>query len=305
MREAALPDRYPRFVGSAARPCSDNAGARRTRRKPAMISGAQKVSGWRIPILAQFSPEIAAVARLLAALLLPCCFLAALARSDARAQAGSGYAFIGSGPDADPCRTRAAHFARHRRRSCRHPPSLHRSDADISPATAALRPQQLLAPASTTKTQITQHGITVPVAPTVLKTTVAALAQPSLPIESQKSDQTPALNLHSLTPPPVRTPPAVSSLEAFRTPASVPPLAPAPGRHPKTLNRFRTFARSLRNGEVRPFADIRPGVSKSGATRLSRMGAYAACAVREASRNTAILSWTPKMGQLAKVEPCP
>jgi uncharacterized membrane protein YccC len=31
---------------------------------------------------------------LLAALLFPCCFLAALARSDARAQAGSGYAFI-------------------------------------------------------------------------------------------------------------------------------------------------------------------------------------------------------------------
>src|ERR1700751_5211137 len=80
-----------------------------------------------------------------------------------------------------------------------HPPSLHRSDADISPATDALRPQQLSAPASITKTQITQHGITVPVAPTVLKTTVAALAQPSLPIESQKSDQTPALNLHSPT----------------------------------------------------------------------------------------------------------
>src|SRR6201987_4708700 len=102
-----------------------------------------------------------------------------------------------------------------------HPPSLHRSDADISPATDALRPQQLSAPASITKTQITQHGITVPVAPTVLKTaptvlktaptvlktTVAALAQPSLPIKSQKSHQTPALNLHSLTPPPVRTPP--------------------------------------------------------------------------------------------------
>src|SRR4029077_8404105 len=30
--------------------------------------------------------------------------------------------------------------------------------------------------------------------------------------------------------------PAVSSLEAFRTPASVHPLAPAFGRHPKTLN---------------------------------------------------------------------
>src|SRR6201997_2904238 len=117
-----------------------------------------------------------------------------------------------------------------------HPPSLHRSAADISPATDALRPQQLSAPASITKTQITQHGITVPVAPTVLKTTVAALAQPSLPIKSQKSHQTPALNLHSLTPPPVRTPPRFPPLEAFRTPASVPPLPPAAGRHPKTLN---------------------------------------------------------------------
>jgi hypothetical protein len=29
---------------------------------------------------------------------------------------------------------------------------------------------------------------------------------------------------------------AVSPLEAFRTPASVHPLAPAPRRHPKTLN---------------------------------------------------------------------
>ena len=90
----------------------------------------------------------------------------------------------------------------------------------------------------------TQHGITVPVAPTVLKTTVAAFAQPSLPIESQKSDQTPALNLHSLTPPPVRTPPAVSSLEAFRTPASVPPSRlRLPGiRKPLTIPDLPTLA---------------------------------------------------------------
>ena len=89
---------------------------------------------------------------------------------------------------------------------------------------------------STAKAQTTQCDITVSVAPAVLKPTVAALAQPPFPLESEKSDQTPALNLHSLTPPPVRTPSAVSSLEAFRTPASVHPLAPAPGRHPKTLN---------------------------------------------------------------------
>ena len=56
-----------------------------------------------------------------------------------------------------------------------------------------------------------------------LKTTVATLAQPPFPFQSDKSNQTPALNLHRLAPPPVRTPPAVSSLEAFRTPASVHP----------------------------------------------------------------------------------
>jgi len=84
--------------------------------------------------------------------------------------------------------------------------------------------------------KITQCDITVSVAPAVAKTTVAALTQPPFPFQSENSDQTPALNLHSLTPPPVRTPPAVSSLEAFRAPASVHPLAPAPGRHPKTLN---------------------------------------------------------------------
>ena len=37
----------------------------------------------------------------------------------------------------------------------------------------------------------------------------------------------------------VRTLPAVSSLEAFRTPASVHPRAPESGRHPKTLNENR------------------------------------------------------------------
>src|SRR5207245_7698057 len=41
---------------------------------------------------------------------------------------------------------------------------------------------------------------------------------------------------HRSTPASVRTPPAVSSLEAFRTPASVHPLCPVTGRRPKTLN---------------------------------------------------------------------
>src|ERR1700751_3539850 len=123
-----------------------------------------------------------------------------------------------------------------------HPPSLHRSDADISPATDALRPQQLSAPASITKTQITQHGITVPVAPTVLKTTVAPLAQPSLPIKSQKSHQTPALNLHSLTPPPVRTPPRFPPSRLFgRLPPRLPSrLRLAAIRTPLTIRDLRT-----------------------------------------------------------------
>src|SRR6516225_1312749 len=66
------------------------------------------------------------------------------------------------------------------------------------------------------KTQIIQHRITVPVAPTVLKTTLAALALPSFPIESQKSDQTPAPNPHSLTPAPVRNPPRFPPSRLFR-----------------------------------------------------------------------------------------
>src|SRR5438105_4924964 len=41
---------------------------------------------------------------------------------------------------------------------------------------------------------------------------------------------------HRSTPASVRTPPAVSSLEAFPTPASVHPLCPVTGRRPKTLN---------------------------------------------------------------------
>src|SRR6202008_3229934 len=61
-------------------------------------------------------------------------------------------------------------------------------------------------------------------APTVLKTTVTALARPSLSIESQKSDQTPALNLHNLTPPPVRTPPWFPPSRLF---GRLPPYLPS------------------------------------------------------------------------------
>ena len=54
--------------------------------------------------------------------------------------------------------------------------------------------------------------------------------------EIQKTNQTRALNPHSPTAPPTQTPPAVSALEAFRTPASVHARAPVTGRRPKTLN---------------------------------------------------------------------
>src|SRR6516162_8822283 len=93
------------------------------------------------------------------------------------------------------------------------------------------------------KTQIIQHRITVPVAPTVLKTTLAALALPSFPIESQKSDQTPAPHPHSLTPAPVRNPPRFPPSRLF---GRLLPCLPSRPRlagirkpltmHPKTLN---------------------------------------------------------------------
>ena len=59
---------------------------------------------------------------------------------------------------------------------------------------------------------------------------------PAIPTRDQKTNQTRALNPHSPTAPTDATPPAVSSLEAFRTPASVHALAPVTGRRPKTLN---------------------------------------------------------------------
>jgi hypothetical protein len=60
--------------------------------------------------------------------------------------------------------------------------------------------------------------------------------KPAVPSESGQVAQNLALNPHRPTLPPAQTSPAVSSFEAFRTPASVQPLAPLTGRHPKTLN---------------------------------------------------------------------
>ena len=103
------------------------------------------------------------------------------------------------------------------------PSSLRRSDADISPATPTRGQRQSSTPPSTAKTQIIQFDITVSVTPAVLKTTVAALALPPFPFESEKSVQTPALNPHSLTPPPVRTPPRFPPSRLFgRLPPCIP-----------------------------------------------------------------------------------
>src|ERR1700757_179608 len=49
--------------------------------------------------------------------------------------------------------------------------------------------------------------------------------KPAVPSESSQVAQNLALNPHRPTLPPAHTPPAVSSFEAFRTPASVQPLA--------------------------------------------------------------------------------
>src|SRR6516165_10995342 len=50
--------------------------------------------------------------------------------------------------------------------------------------------------------------------------------KPAVPSESGQVAQNLALNPHRPTLPPAHTPPTVSSFEAFRTPASVHPLAP-------------------------------------------------------------------------------
>src|SRR5262249_32088916 len=61
--------------------------------------------------------------------------------------------------------------------------------------------------------------------------------KPAVPSESSQVAQNLALNPHRPTLPPAHTPPAVSSFEAFRTPASVQPLAQSlPGiRKPLTI----------------------------------------------------------------------
>src|SRR6516162_8937814 len=60
------------------------------------------------------------------------------------------------------------------------------------------------------------------------------------------------LNLHRPTPLPAQTPPAVSSPEAFRTPASEHLVTPLTGRRPKTLNNKRHPSNVLLTAAVDP-----------------------------------------------------
>src|SRR6516162_5323368 len=60
--------------------------------------------------------------------------------------------------------------------------------------------------------------------------------KPAVPSESGQVAHNLALNPHRPTLPPAHTPPAVSSFEAFRTPASMTAPRAVTGRHPKTLN---------------------------------------------------------------------
>src|SRR4029077_3748997 len=90
--------------------------------------------------------------------------------------------------------------------------------------------------------QIARRNITFPSAARATDSTVAMLARPPSQPEIEKSNQTRALNPHSPTAPSTHTPPAVSSLEAFRTPASVHVLAPVTGRRPKKLKKNCSFS---------------------------------------------------------------
>src|SRR5215467_12018127 len=100
-------------------------------------------------------------------------------------------------------------------------PSLRLSDNDIPPATATLCRWPPSASTSATKARRHEaHGTHAnqnhrPRYP----------FKPAVPSESRQVAQNLALNPHRPTLPPAHTPPAVSSFEAFRTPASVQPLA--------------------------------------------------------------------------------
>ena len=118
----------------------------------------------------------------------------------------------------------------------RHPTLQRQSQADITPATAALRQPQLSAPPSTAKTPIPHYKTTVLILCTANKTNAAVITQPSSLFQTGAPAPRSTLNPHRPTPLPAQTPPAVSSPEAFPTPAlECAPLS-VTGRRPKTLN---------------------------------------------------------------------
>src|SRR5690348_3682344 len=99
-------------------------------------------------------------------------------------------------------------------------------DAAISPAPATLRRQRPSAPPSAAKTWNIECQIPAPIASTAAKTSAPLVTQPSSCPEPTNQIKQRRQIPHRSTPASVRTPPAVSSLEVFRTPASVKP----PGR---------------------------------------------------------------------------
>src|SRR6516225_8137042 len=104
-------------------------------------------------------------------------------------------------------------------------PSLRLSDNDIPPATATLCRWHLQPRPRPPKPQILQHAGTRPTARTPTKITDPATHSSRQFRPRAVKSRRPRLNPHRTTLPPAHTPPAVSSFEAFRTPASVQPLA--------------------------------------------------------------------------------
>src|SRR4029077_13995522 len=88
---------------------------------------------------------------------------------------------------------------------------------------------------------------------------------------SKNQIKTRALNPHSPTAPPTQTPPAVSSLEAFRTPASVHALAPVTGRRPKPLNDSRLSGPRPGTGRFDPKRSVFAGYGDSKYVPIRRI----------------------------------
>src|ERR1700756_3155187 len=115
-------------------------------------------------------------------------------------------------------------------------PSLRLSDDDLPPATATLcrwHPQPRPRPPKPTSFSTPARGprhARQPKSPTPLP------IQPGSSVRERPSRAEPPIKSPQPDAAAGAYSPAVSSFEAFRTPASVQPLAPLTGRRPKTLN---------------------------------------------------------------------